>query len=211
MRALFRCGHWRAIALATSIAAVPLLAAETRAGDSPTVEFRPVSAEALRSLSVMSGDRRETQPARQPVSDLLVQFIAVNGAAAALESDLDTQTERRRAHFEARLMVVSGGRLHAAAGARCRSWQDDVAFCEVECDGGGFALRRRPGMGAEHLELLVGGNGAADLGEGWGEGAVAGSLSLAGCSETGNSDLVLTTRASGGTLAISLRRERGRD
>lgn len=117
-----------------------------------------------------------------PVTDLALDLIAWNGrAGAALFSPNVPGRKPFDAVFSAPLLVVADGRLWRDGFGICSAWENDIAVCGVECDGGHFQLLREKTDSAAYrvtLRLapmpdLIGGNATAkvrvgDCGEGVG-------------------------------------------
>jgi hypothetical protein len=146
-----------AFAVATADA-VASAAAQTRSTGAylPTaVEFKPRDAATIAGLDIVEADLRTTAPRRRPVTDLALRLHADGGAIdVALQSANETSGARPKPLLRAELYVVSGGRIEGPIQATCDRWRVDVSHCRIECDGGGFLLRRG---GRQGLALVLGG------------------------------------------------------
>jgi hypothetical protein len=140
-------------------------------------------------------DLREARVTVEPVTDVLIRIRPgvhrYRGPAA------EPSSEAERSYIEARLMVVTRGRINPAGMARCDRFDGEVLVCSIECDGGEFGLRRG-GLPGEHY-LLVGGSGNA-AGAG---GAARSGFRLGSCASRSTPALVLMPRA--GRLAAELK------
>ena len=57
--------------------------------------------------------------------------------------------------FRTSLQIVSGGKLYRNAGGDCSAWENDIAVCTVECDGGHFLLHRDLGKKFHTLNVIL--------------------------------------------------------
>lgn len=104
-----------------------------------------------------AGGQWSTAP-RRPVSDLVVRLKPWGeGTLAAALNQLGTERPAgERGLFAAELLIAAGGRIQIEERAACGPWTGDTALCRTECDGGAFALVRRPAQGAWAYSLRVG-------------------------------------------------------
>lgn len=111
------------------------------------------------SLKALTASRLVLERARPETSTVSDLMLAVDGAGDDARRALAAADgERQRGSpglFRARLYVVAGGRLYADAKGWCSAWRANESWCSVDCDGGGFMLRRTPAPGAGALELVI--------------------------------------------------------
>lgn len=112
--------------------------------------------EAARVEAVLP-DPARARPSRRAVSDILLILGSDDGNVDNALGLMNGVPGTARL-FRARIAAVLGGRIHSQT-AVCGGWQQDVSTCRVACDGGVFALSRKPG--AEATYALVLGKGAA--------------------------------------------------
>jgi hypothetical protein len=99
-----------------------------------------------------------TRSERRAITDLLLEVTSRGGdiePLLALANGRPAATGRREL-FKARLMLVSGGRIFTETQASCGPWEGDISVCEMECDGGRFALRRPATAAASGMRVMVG-------------------------------------------------------
>lgn len=130
------------------------------------IALTPLKRAELDVLQVERWDPRETRAPRQPVTDLLIELLPGRGdLRRALSGESGTGVAAETRLFKARVMAVSGGRLHVGDPAWCGGFENGISICRLDCDGGRFALRGARDA-AVRLDLLVGGtDNAADAGE----------------------------------------------
>lgn len=99
---------------------------------------------------------------RRPVSDLVVRLKpwGDGSLAAALDQLGSERSTGERGLFAAELIIAAGGRIQIEERAACGPFKGDTALCRTECDGGAFALVRRPAQGAWTYALRLGKVGA---------------------------------------------------
>ena len=110
----------------------------------------------------------DPQVRHHAVTDLSLRISTTDGEplAAALRLPNGERTGGSKVLFAAELTLVVGGRLRIEP-LRCGGWRSDMALGHTECDGGSFALARKPEAPA--LSLVVGRMPKSD-GDGFHEG-----------------------------------------
>ena len=93
---------------------------------------------------------------RHAITDLSLRLATANGEplAAILALDNGARASRGAVLFTAELTFVVGGRMRLERGLKCGAWMSDIALCRTDCDGGAFALIRKPEVPA--LSMAVG-------------------------------------------------------
>ena len=93
---------------------------------------------------------------RYAITDLSLRLTTANGEplSAILALDNGARASRGSVLFTVELTFVVGGRLRLERGLRCGAWLSDIALCRTDCNGGAFALIRKPEIPA--LFMAVG-------------------------------------------------------
>lgn len=137
-----------------------------------SAEYRLTDRQALSSIELIATDANASGGLNAPVTDVVL-FVARSRASHSKPAS-DSPEEPRHASpaalgpatlFAVRILVVAGGRLYTGARGRCGAWNNGVAQCALDCDGGNFAMRRN---GGAPLELLLGAIPGGEAGEGHG-------------------------------------------
>jgi hypothetical protein len=141
---------------AGSVLAEAAGAAPARQPRRDPIAFSLVQAAAVRSLVAGMADPGRARPQPLEFSDLMLEVSSPDGdAAAALAAADGARRAGSRGLFRFRLLAVVAGRLRTGAGGWCSPWRRDESWCELDCEGGGFMLRRSaPGAGGG-LEMTV--------------------------------------------------------
>ena len=80
--------------------------------------------------------------------------------AAALNQLGSERPNGEQGLFAAELIIAAGGRIQIEERAACGPFTGDTALCRTECDGGAFALVRRPAQGSWTYSMRLGKVGA---------------------------------------------------
>lgn len=111
----------------------------------------------LNAIELQTFTPDATRPERRAVSDLMFDaWSETEDIEALLNAPNARSSDQGRGAFRARIIVVSGGKLHTGAKATCGAWELNMAVCELDCDGGRFGLLRRDGEAASLLRVLIG-------------------------------------------------------
>jgi len=93
---------------------------------------------------------------RLPVTDLQLDIVRWEGDVRdAVMQPNEPGRDPFSWNFYAALFVVADGRLFRDGGGECSAWENDLAVCSIECDGGHFVLRRSLGDTSRGLELQL--------------------------------------------------------
>ncbi len=146
------------IVLLTLIAATAQSYDRKRGSTRTSAELKLVSPTDLRQTRIgVFAPGRQLQKI-QHLTDMLL-IVSTSG------SDIDTilrlpngkRHKSRRSLFRARVFAVTGGKIHNDAAAWCSPWRQDVSYCQLDCDGGAFSLRRLTGgLEKNRLDLIIG-------------------------------------------------------
>lgn len=151
-RQINRARYW----VAAMVACVAGFARAAGGDGSFEIDFVIAHRDGLRNVVAVRADLSVARAAVHEVSDLQLE-ISAPGSNADLA--LGAQDGVRHAGgarlFRARLYVVINGRLSSDALASCAPWYSDESRCTVDCDGGGFTLRRSGARAGRGLELTL--------------------------------------------------------
>lgn len=142
--------------LAASVSARDKSRAATSQNDAAVVELVPAKRSDLERIEIEMPDPRLTRAPRRPISDVMISLSSGRGDVRQVWTGRGgTGIAGEQQLFRARMMVVSGGRLHRGAQASCGGFERELSICTVDCDGGRFGLRRRAGATGA-MDLIVG-------------------------------------------------------
>lgn len=158
--------------------------------------WKPRARSDLTAFEIVEGERHATRPVRTAVTDFAL--VLGEGDALALRLANGARDSRRRTLFKVRLLVVTSGTLLSGGSASCGAWERDVARCEMDCEGGGFLLRRSPGGGEADLDFVLGSAPQAD------DLDHSGALSLAACGPLEDEGPRLAARAGRSLVELPL-------
>ena len=120
------------------------------------IDFMIAHRDGLRNVVAVRADLAVARAAVHEVSDLQLEIRAPGGRAdLALGAEDGARQASGAGLFRARLYVVTNGRLMSDAVAWCAPWKRDESRCTVDCEGGGFLLRRSGARAGRGLELTV--------------------------------------------------------
>lgn len=155
-----------------------------------SLEFAPQSHASLSSVEIKALGAGTARAQRTAVTDMMLVLADPAGDIGGWLARPNATTGGPS--MTIRMFTVAGGRLYHQTEGRCAPWNNDIATCSADCDGGNFALRRN---GSAALELLVGAVPGAPSGEP-GEG-----VAIAPCSIDAGLDARLSPKT-GKVLAI---------
>lgn len=148
-----------AVVLSAGVALVAPLGALYAAEQRSRIEFEPAHPSALTGVIAARVDLGRGPRAPIAVSDAMLEVVAVDGDAAAVLAAPDGEGRasgaRRGGLFRVRLLAVVAGRLRPDASGWCAPWRQDESWCEIDCDGGGFMLRRSGMRRGSGLEVTI--------------------------------------------------------
>lgn len=144
------------VALAAGVLAEVAVSAVSRPTRRDAMVFSLVQASAVRSLAATVADPARARLQTLQVSDAMLEVIAPDGdVAQSLAAGDGVRRAGSRGLFRFRLLAVVAGHIRPDAGGWCSPWRRDESWCEVDCDGGGFMLRRPAGGAGGGLELTI--------------------------------------------------------
>lgn len=146
------------------IAALALILT-TRAADSGRrlqqlrtgVEYHLTDHRDVRLLGAAEVSRQYLKPRWRSLTDIMMRISAGGADVDGILNLPDGQRpHNRRSLFRVRLYAVVGGRIFRNAVAWCGAWRNNIALCEVDCDGGTFEIRRIiSGSGLAQLDIAI--------------------------------------------------------
>ncbi len=121
-------------------------------------EFHLIDQAGLSGLRAALIDPARLRPGFRAVTDLHLRLSSTGGQIDDLLALQDGQEPlRARGLFRAQLYAVVDGRLYTGAMAWCGGWTADTSQCDVDCEGGRFALIRDPPRSRQvgRMQLLI--------------------------------------------------------